>query len=57
MVKSNYYVHHVCLSVSQSVHQHGTTRLPLDGFLCNVIFENSSKICPESSNSIKIREE
>ena len=32
IVKSNYQLYHVCLSVLLSVHLHGTTRLPLDGF-------------------------
>ena len=35
------------LSVSLSVHPHGTTRLTLDGFSRNLIFEYFSKICPE----------
>ena len=30
-----------------SVRPHGTTRLPPDGFLCNLIFQFVSKICLE----------
>ena len=39
----------VCLSVRPSVRPHGTTRLPLDGFLWNFIFECFSKICRENA--------
>jgi hypothetical protein len=39
----------VCLSVPM----HGTTRLLLDGFSWNLIFEYFSKICRENSNFIK----
>ena len=31
--------------VSPSVFPHGTTRLPLEGFSCNLMFEDFSKIC------------
>jgi len=37
-----------------SVRPHGTSRLPLDGFLRNLIFEDFSKICKENSSVIKI---
>jgi hypothetical protein len=37
-----------------SVRPHGTTRLPLDGFSWNFIFEHFSKIFRENSNLIKI---
>ena len=47
--KRDYYVLHIC--------PHGTTRFPLDGFSCNLIFENFSKICLENSSVIKIRQE
>ena len=39
-----------------SVRPHGTTRLPLDGFWWNMIFEAFSKICRENSGCIKIRQ-
>ena len=42
----------VCLSVRPSVRQ--TSRLPLGGFSCNLIFENFSKVCRENSSFIKI---
>ena len=42
--------YHVCLSV----HPHGRTRLPLDGFSWDFIFEDFSKICWENSSFIKI---
>ena len=42
------------LSVRLSVTPHGTTRLPLDGFLWNLIFEYFSKLCRQNSYSIKI---
>ena len=42
-----------CLSVSP----HGTTRLPLDGFLWNLIFEYFSKRCRQNSYSIKTWQE
>jgi len=45
------------LSVCMSVRPHGTTRLPLKGFLWNLILENFSKICSESSSFIKIWQE
>ena len=37
-----------------SVRPHGTTWLPLDGFLRNFIFEDFSKICRKNSNFAKI---
>ena len=44
-----------CLkSVCTSVSPNGTTRLPLDGFSWNLIFEYFSKICRENSCFIKI---
>ena len=42
----NDYYSHVCLSVCLSVRPHGTTRLPVDEFSCNLIgvfFENLSR--------------
>jgi hypothetical protein len=39
----------VCLSVCP----HDTTRLPLEGFSCNLIFQYFSKICQENSSFIK----
>jgi hypothetical protein len=41
------------MSVRTSVSQHGTTRLPLDGFSRNSIFEDFSKICRKNSSFIK----
>jgi hypothetical protein len=46
-----------CQSVCLSDCPHGTTRLPLEGFLWNFIFGYFSKICPENSALIKIRQE
>jgi hypothetical protein len=51
--KSDYQLRHFCPSVSP----HGTTRLPLDGFSWNLIFEDFSKICRENSSFIKICQE
>ena len=36
------------MSVRPSFRKHGTTRLSLDGFSCNFIFEDFSKICREN---------
>jgi len=38
----------------RSVCPHGTTRLPLDGFLSNFVFEYFSEICSEKSSFIKM---
>jgi len=46
-----------CLSVRLAVHPHGTTRLPLNGFPCNLTFEYFSKICWENASFIKVRQE
>jgi hypothetical protein len=43
----------VCLSVCSSVRPHGTTRLPLDEFSLNLIFEYFSKICGKNSSALK----
>ena len=40
-------------SLAMSVRPHGKTRLPLDGFLRNFIFEYFSKICREIKVSLK----
>ena len=37
-----------------SVRPHGTARLPLKVFSCNLIFEYFSMICPENTTSISI---
>ena len=50
IAKNDYYFRDVCLSVRT----HGTSRLPLDGFSWNLMFECSSKICVENSSFIKI---
>jgi len=39
IAKSDYKLHHVWLPVRLSIFAHGTTRLPLDGFSWNVMFE------------------
>jgi hypothetical protein len=46
-----------CLSVLPSIRPRGTTRLPLDGFSWNLIFECFSKICREYSSFLKIWQE
>jgi hypothetical protein len=46
-----------CLSVCPSVRPHGTTRLPLDGFSWNLVFDYSSKVCRENSSFITIWQE
>jgi hypothetical protein len=51
--RSDYQLCHICLPVRP----HGTTRLPLDGFLWNLIFGNFSKMCLENSSFIKIWQE
>jgi hypothetical protein len=45
------------LSARLSVSPHGTTRLPLDGFLWNLVFQYFSKLCRQNFYSIKIRQE
>ena len=45
------------ISFVLSVRPHGTTRLPLDGFSRNLIFDDCSKICGENSSFIKILQE
>jgi hypothetical protein len=40
-----------------SVHTHGTTRPPLEGFSLNLIFKYLPKICRENSSFIKIWQE
>jgi len=47
----------VSQSVNQSVSQHGTTRLPLDGVPRNLILEYFSKICGENSSFVNISQE
>jgi len=42
------------MSVCPSLRPHGTTRLILNGFSWNFIFERFSKICGQNSNFIKI---
>ena len=53
IAKSDYWLRHVCMSVCAQ----GATRLPLDVFSLNFIFDCFSKICPENSSFIKIRQE
>jgi len=47
----------VVMSVRLSVCPHGTTRLPLDGFSWNLIFERVSKICRGNPSYIKTGQE
>ena len=53
IAKSDYSVRHVCPSVLP----HGKTRLPLDVFSLNLIFDYCSIICGEKSSFIKIWQE
>ena len=54
IVKSNLsFIMSVCLSVHPSVHMHGTTRLPMDGFSGNLIFEDFSKYVAKIQVSLK----
>ena len=51
------FVISACFSVTLSVRPLGKTRLQLDGFLWNLIFESSSKFCPEILSFFRIWEE
>jgi hypothetical protein len=55
--KSGHQLRYVCLCVHLSVCQHGTVRMPLEEFSCNLIFEYFSKIGRENSSFIKIWQE
>jgi hypothetical protein len=44
------------MSICLSVHPHGTTWLPLDGFSWNLIFEYWLKMCWENSSFVRIRQ-
>ena len=57
IAKRNYLLRHVCRSACTSVRSLGTTRLPLNGFSRNLIFEYFSKICQETSTFITIGQE
>ena len=50
IAKKGYYLR-------MSVSPHGTTRLPIEGFLLNLIFNDLSIICVENSSFIKIGQE
>jgi len=50
-------VRRAIISLVISVRPHGTTRLPLDRFLWNLILDDFSKICRENSSFIKIGQE
>jgi hypothetical protein len=54
IAKSNYYLRYICPSVHLSIYPNGTTRLTLDGFSRNFIFEDFVKMCRENSILIKI---
>ena len=43
--------------VSLSVCPHGTTRLPLDGFPLNLLFEDFGEFCRENSSFVKTGQE
>jgi len=45
------------MSVRLSIRPHGTTRLPLTGFSWNLIYEDFSKTCRETSSFIKTGQE
>jgi len=47
--KSDYHLRNVC----PSFRPQGTTRLPLDGFSLNLIFECFSKICREGGKQLQ----
>ena len=51
------FVIFVCPSFHPSVCPHATTRLPMDGFSWNLIFEDFLEICRENSSLIKIWQE
>jgi hypothetical protein len=51
------FVMSVRLSVRPYVHYYGTTQLPMDGFLWNLVYEYFSKTCLENSVFIKIGRE
>jgi hypothetical protein len=48
------FVMSVCLSVCLAVWPHETTRLPLDGFSWNLIFDYFLKMCRAASSFIKL---
>ena len=48
------FVISVCLSVRPSVRHYGTTQILPDGFSCNSIFEDFSKICRGTTSFIKM---
>jgi hypothetical protein len=48
------FVMSVCPSFHPSACPHGTTRLPMDRFSWNLIFEDFLEICRENSSLIKI---
>ena len=52
-----YFVTSVRLSFRPSVRPHGTTRLALQGFLWNLIFEYFSQVCRENSGLFEIGKE
>jgi len=57
LFKHVYKIAKAILCFVMSVRMHGTTPLPLDGFLLNMMFEYFPKICRENSSFIKIPEE
>jgi len=57
LFKHVYTITKAILCFVMSVRPRGTTPLPLDGFLLNLIFEYFPKVYQENSSFIKIREE
>ena len=53
IAKSDYLLRHVC----PPIRPYGTTRLSLDGFSRNLIFEDFYEICKQNSSYIKIGKE
>ena len=51
IAKGDYELRHACPAVCLS---HGTTRISLEGFSLNLVFEYFAKICGEDSSLIKI---
>jgi hypothetical protein len=49
--ESDYQLRHAC----PSVRPYGTTRLPVNGFSSNLVFEDFSKDCLDNSSFIKMR--
>jgi hypothetical protein len=55
IARSDYLLRRACLSVRPSVNPRRTTRLPPNGFPCNLIFEDFSNIRREKSSSLSYK--